>query len=194
MSGSGGYSSPNFVIPYAVPANTPPQFMGLVSPIYIAFQNIIQTLINFCGIAPRNSTQLLSSLNDPTACLANNVHRFYTEATETIAQGSPINLYASSGVLFVRNASATNNTKQADGFCSQSGGITAGAVGEVILGDGVATTSGLTPGTRYYLGTTAGSYSATAPSAAGNISQPLGIALTSTALKFQTSGFPIVQY
>ena len=188
MSGSQNYSSPNFVVPYIVPSDTPTSLVPLFKPIYLAFQNIIQTLIYFTGIAPRPAAAVLSSNNDPSAFLANNVHRLYTQASETILQGAAINLFASVGVLQVRNANATNGTKPCDGFCSQLGGIAAGAIGEVILGDGMisGSLSGLVPGTRYYLSTTAGQYTSSAPVAAGNLQQSLGIATDATNFRFWT--------
>jgi hypothetical protein len=195
MSGSNGdsYNSPNFYIPYSTPSNVPPDLLPIIKPIYIMFQNMIQTLITFCGIASRSPAAVLSSVNDSTAVLANNVHRFYTQSTETIVQGALVNLYASSGQLWVRNASATDGTKQCDGFCSQSGGIPNGTVGEIILGDGmIQGLSGLTPGGRYYLSTAPGSMTLVPPSAPGNLQQSIGIAVTANALKFWTG--PQVQH
>ncbi len=189
MSGnnSTSYTSPNFVIPYTVPSNIPPALLPFFKPIYMALQNIVQTLLYYGGLAPRTPAQVLSSNNDPTAFLANNTHRFYTQAEENIPQGAAINLFASIGVLFVRNANATDNTKPCDGFCSQQGGIAAGSVGEVVLGDGMnLSVSGLTVGARYFLDTTNGNYTLTPPVAAGNLEQYLGIAVTTTALRFWT--------
>lgn len=187
MSGSGNYSSPNFVVPYAVPSNIPPSLLPIVKPIYIGFQNIIQTIIQFAGIAPRAPSAILSSNNDPTAILANNTHRFYTQATEAIAFGAAINLTPVLGVLQVRNANATTGAKPCDGFCSQPGGLAIGGIGEVILNDGVIIgLSGLVVGTRYFLATSNGNYTTAAPVAAGNLQQSLGIALTTTSFRFWT--------
>jgi len=188
MSGSSqNYSSPNFVIPYTVPADLPPALLPFLKPIYVGFQNIIQTLIRFSGIAPRAPGDVLGSLNDPTALLTNNSHRFYTQASETILQGAAINLFPQVGVLFVRNANASTSSKPCDGFCSQQGGIAAGGIGEVILNNGVNTSlSGLVAGSRYFLSTTNGLLTVTAPVAAGNLQQSLGIAIDSQSLVFFT--------
>jgi hypothetical protein len=99
-----------------------------------------------------------------------------------------VNLYSPGlGVLSARNANATNANKPCDGFCSQPSGILAGQVGEVILNDGMNTSlSGLTVGSRYFLDTTNGLVTTTAPVAAGNLEQSLGIAITATALRFWT--------
>lgn len=187
MSGSNNYSSPNFVIPYSMPSNVPPQLAPVVKPIYLALQNFVQTLIYSAGIAPRNASSIFSSNNDPTAVLANNGHRFYTQATETLTQGAAINLYASLGTLYARNANATDSTKPCDGFCSQQGGLLSGQVGELILNDGIiAGFSGLTVGATYYLSTVNGAYTVTPPVAVGNLQQSLGKALTATSLRFWT--------
>lgn len=193
MSGSQNYTSPNFVIPYSMPSGIPDSLKPFLKPIYIAFQNIIQTLIFFSGVAPRPPSALLTSDNDPTAILANNVHRYYTQASEDIAVGAAVNLFAQIGILFVQNANATDNTKPCDGFCSQVGGIAMGTVGEVILNDGVnLSLTGLTVGAIYYLSTTPGEFTATPPTSAGNLQQYIGKALTTTALKFFTG--PIIQH
>lgn len=186
MSGQ-NYSSPNFVIPYTVPSDIPPALLPFLKPIYVGFQNIIQTLIKFAGIAPRAPGDILGSLNDPSALLTNNSHRFYTQASENIAQGAAINLWPQLGTLFVRNANGTTGSKPCDGFCSQQGGIASGGIGEVILNNGINTgISGLVAGTRYFLGTTNGTYTSVAPVAAGNLQQSLGIAIDSGSLVFFT--------
>jgi hypothetical protein len=188
MSGSGqNYSSPNFVIPYSVPSNLPPALLPFLKPIYIGFQNIIQTLVRFAGVAPRAPGDILLSLNDPSALLTNNSHRFYTQASENILPGAAINLFPQLGILFARNANATTGAKPCDGFCSQPAGILAGGIGEVILNNGINTNlAGLVPGSRYFLGTANGSYTTVAPVAAGNLQQSLGIAIDSGSLVFFT--------
>lgn len=184
--GSSSYSGPQIIVPYTVPASTPDTLKPFLAPIYAAFNSFIQTLIRYCGIAPRNSSDYLAISGDPSTVLANNMHRFYLPAAEAIAAGAPVNLVYS-GLLMIQNANATDGTKPADGFCSQTGGIAIGATGEIILSDGVVTgLSGLTPGARYYLGTAAGTYTSVAPVAAGNLQQFLGIALNATTLRFWT--------
>lgn len=187
MSGSVSYQTPNFLIPYSVPASVPALLVPVIRPIYIAFQNIINTLITFAGIAPRAPSEILLSLNDPTAILANNTHRFYTQATEDILPNQLVNLTASIGVLSVRLANATDGTKQCDGFCSSPSTVVAGAIGEFILNDGrIQGLTGLTVGSRYYLSTVPGSITTTPPTAAGNLQQSIGIAISTTDLRFFT--------
>lgn len=183
---AGDTAAPDFAIPYTVPADTPKELVKVIEPIYRAFQNIIQTLISSGGIAARNASALQSSANDTTAYLANITHRYYTVATESILQGAPISLSNSGGNLVVINASAADNTRPCHGYCSQSGGISLGNVGEVTLGDGIVSNlNGLVPGDIYYLGVSLGSYTATPPSGGSTVVQSVGFALTTNALLFR---------
>ena len=49
---------------------------------------------------------------------------------------------------------------------------------------GVYTTTGLTAGSRYYVSTTAGDWTATTPSAAGDFVREIGQAISTTKLFF----------
>lgn len=190
---STNYNAPNLVIPYVIPSDIPAPLLPLFKPLYNAFQNIIQAFINYCGISPRSPTQILSSAGDSSAILANNVHRFYVQSSEDIGAGAAVNLWPQIGIIFARNANATDASKPCDGFCSQTGGMPNGTVGEVILNDGVNTqVAGLVVGTRYYLSTVDGSFTAIPPMAAGNLQQSLGIALSTNILRFFTG--PQIQH
>lgn len=188
MSGAGGYNAPSLALPYAMPSGVPAVLQPIIKPLYTAFQNIIQIFITYCGISSRPPNALLSSINDPTAILSSNVHRFYTQAAEPIVYGAAVNLFDNGGgILAARNANATDYTKQAHGFCSQLSGLTVGQVGEIILNDGINPAfSGLTVGATYYLSTVSGGYTSTAPTAAGRLEQSLGFAISSTVLRFWT--------
>ena len=186
-TGSQNYTSPvNLAIPYTMPPSVPDALKGVIKPLYIAFQNLIQTMINACGIAPRAPGQLLTLNGDPSTILTNNMHRFYIQASEAISYGSLITFVANLGTLQVKNALATSAATRADGFCSQPGGIQVGQTGEVIIHDGVIFgVSGLTTGSRYYLSPDVpGHITAVAPTVVGDIEQYVGIALTSTDFKF----------
>lgn len=105
-------------------------------------------------------------------------------ASETIAASSLVNVYNNAGALNVRKADATTSGKEANGFVIA--GITSGASGTVYLEEGtVSGMSGLTIGATYYLATTAGSITTTAPSASGNVVQEIGKALSATELLFR---------
>ena len=66
-------------------------------------------------------------------------------------------------------------------------GIVSGDYGEVTLMQGLSQAhSGLTIGSRYYLSTTPGALTTTAPVAVGNIEQFVGIALSDNLLYFNS--------
>lgn len=177
------YNAPiNFFIPQQPPVGIPEELKPAFQTLYNALQQIILALVNNCGIGPQNTIDWPQLAGLPTTLLFGNMGRFYVTASENIQQGAMVNLYNNAGSINVRNANATNNTKPAHGFCSTAGGILAGAVGEVTLLQGVATITGLTVGTRYYLSTTNGLVTNVAPVAAGNIEQYIGIAITGNTL------------
>lgn len=153
-----------------------------LAALHATMSQVIVALNQFCGIGTRAYSQWDYMKGSALPLLFNNQARFYVEASESISYGQMVNLHASGGQLFARKANATNNTKPVDGFCNTQDGVSVGETAEVILRLGLATYSGLTPGARYYLSTTGGQVTTTAPVAAGNIEQYLGIALTSSTL------------
>ena len=103
-------------------------------------------------------------------------------ASEALAAGDLVNIHISSGIK-VRKADATTAGKEAHGFVISS--VSNGATATVYF-DAVNTgVSGLTAGTRYFLSTTAGGVTATAPSSAGNVVQYVGMATAAAELNFQ---------
>jgi hypothetical protein len=182
------YSAINFLVPQSAPQDLDPDIQGALAQIYSSLQQVIFAFVNACGInsQPPNQWQLFDG--NPGTILRANLGRLYVTAGETVSFGAMISLYSDGGVLKVRNANATDNTRPADGFCSTNGGIEAGVTGEVIIGPGIATVNGLTIGTRYYLSTSNGQIISTKPTAGGNIEQYTGIALSATQL-YCTPGF-----
>lgn len=110
------------------------------------------------------------------------------DASENLAAGDLVNLWDDSGTIKARKADATAVGKEADGFVS--GAVTSGASATVILDGTIAGLSGLTIGAFYYLATTGGAITAAAPSATGNVYQPVGKAKSATELVFER-GLPI---
>ncbi len=108
---------------------------------------------------------------------------FTLTTSEALTAGNFVNIHASSGAK-ARKANATDDTKPANAYTNTTVGSAAPvdlfAPGSILPG-----LSGLTPGTMYYLDTTGGAISATAPSASGNLVQEVGIALSATTLLFQ---------
>jgi hypothetical protein len=107
-------------------------------------------------------------------------------ASEALAAGALVNIWSNAGVPSVRNANATDATKPAVGvvLAAYASGATATIYYGPVL---VAGLSGLTVGAVHFLGITAGTVTATAPSATGNYMQAVGVADSATELAFETS-------
>lgn len=105
------------------------------------------------------------------------------QASQTLAAGDLINLHTVTGAIRMRKADATDETKPAHGFVkvAVTSGNTADFFGPGEINDAV---SGLTPGAAYFLATTAGGVTSTAPSTAGNVVQQVGEAISATGLLF----------
>lgn len=101
---------------------------------------------------------------------------------ENLTAGDFVNLFSDAGTAKVRKADADND-RPAHGFVRAN--VTAPAAATVYgpgeLNDQL---SALTVGATYFLDTTAGGITATAPTAAGAIVQQLGVAKSTTALRF----------
>jgi|KBSMisStandDraft_5_1062788.scaffolds.fasta_scaffold18961_4 hypothetical protein len=155
-----------------------------VSDLYAFGQQVIHTFVDIVGIGPQVLPRQAALEGSTSTLTMGNQHRFYVRALENIGLGAIISLTNNAGKIAARNANATNNTRIADGFCSDPGGIGVGQVGEVILITGIAPVGGLIVGQRYWLSTTNGIIQNGPPVAAGNIEQYLGIAIDTTHLLF----------
>lgn len=106
--------------------------------------------------------------------------------SENITAGALVNLYSNAGVLTIRNADATTNTKPAHGFVIASTTSPASAT-MYIFGQTNNFVTGLTIGTKYVLSkTTPGGVTDIATfagaQASGNIVQEIGTALSATSV------------
>lgn len=110
-------------------------------------------------------------------------------ASEALAAGDFVNIYSSTGIK-CRKADATTSGKEACGFVLAA--VSNGAQATVYrISQSNTQLTSLTPGSKYYLAATAGAVTTTPPSAAGNIVQSVGYAISATALAFMPSD-PIV--
>lgn len=103
-------------------------------------------------------------------------------ASETLSAGNIVNIWDDAGTTKVRKAKASVGF-EAHGFV-----LSAAAISEsvpVFFSGKNTALSGLTPGATYYLSTTAGAITATAPGAVNNVWQPVGEAFSATGLNFQ---------
>jgi len=102
-------------------------------------------------------------------------------AGETLAAGDLIYFDA---VPEAFKADANSDAKAAIGFVLA--GISAAATGTAYFGSGIISgLSGLTPGSKYYLSTTAGTIDTAKPTGTGDIIQQIGVALSATELYFE---------
>lgn len=109
-------------------------------------------------------------------------------ASESLSAGAWVNVWNSSGSFRVRNADATASGKEADGYVLSSVSSSGSAL---VYFSGVNTAvSSMTPG-LVFLQTTAGTGGTTVPSTTGNVVQILGVAVSATAVVFQTVQPPV---
>lgn len=102
--------------------------------------------------------------------------------SEALAAGDYVNIWNSTGAK-ARKADATVAGKEAHGFVLAA--VANGAAATVYFEGTNTQVSGQTPG-PVFLGTTAGQGTSTAPSAAGNVVQRIGFAVSATAVNFQS--------
>ena len=104
------------------------------------------------------------------------------QATENLQAGNLVNIWSSGGLFRVRKADASIAGKEANGFVLSS--VTTGQDAAVYLEGTITGLAGLTPG-RYYLATSPGEISLTAPTATGNVVQYIGEAISTTEVTFE---------
>ena len=104
-------------------------------------------------------------------------------ASETLTAGDFVNIWDDAGTVKARKANATDNTKPAHGFIKD--GAASGSNATVYFEGENDDLTSLTVGTAYYLATTGGVVTATAPSTAGNVVQYLGTAHATSKLRFE---------
>ena len=119
-------------------------------------------------------------------------------AAETVVCKAGVGGLAANDVVYIHlvtttltadKANATDSTKRAQGYVKEV--AEAGANATVYL-DGELPGTGLTPGAKYYLTTTPGTVSATAPTGSGNMVQCVGEAVGEAEIKFDPDKVPIV--
>ena len=159
-----------------IPDPPDPAFFAEFARVYNAIRNLTIAIDSYTGSLAQES-QYYSQTAAPTTVLQQNVLRFYVLFSESISYGQVVNLWNNAGTCNARLASASAS-KPMHAWCSTAGTITAGNYGEVMLGGLCTAIAGLTPGTTYYLGNTAGSIATTA----GTLSQKIGYALAPTYL------------
>lgn len=108
-------------------------------------------------------------------------------ASEALSAGDFVNIYNNAGTANCRKADGANG-RPADGFVLAAVANAANAT--VYLQGNNTALSGLIPGENMFLSaTTAGTATATAPNATGNILQRLGRALNATTIVFESDPY-----
>lgn len=102
-------------------------------------------------------------------------------ASEALVAGNFVNVWNSTGAK-IRKADAATAGKEAHGFVLSA--VASGASGTVYFEGTNTAVTGQTPGV-VYLSATAGLATASAPSAAGQVVQRLGIAISATEIQFE---------
>lgn len=185
MANPDGYNAP---IDFRITRNPPG---GIVDPVvnqcltdvYDFASATIATLITYCGVGTYDVVYWPLLATDPGQLLfEGNLNKVYCIANVAITAGQYINLFNVAGVLQARLATGAAIGTQADGYCNAD--VAIGAVGEFIMSRGNNNhRTGLVVGQRYWLNVaTPGSIRTTAPIAAGNVEQYLGIAVSTTEL------------
>ncbi len=111
-------------------------------------------------------------------------------ASEALAAGDLVNIYDNAGTANCRKADGSTTGKPAHGFTLAS--VSALATATIYFEGPNTAVTGLTPGTQFLSGTTAGKsvLAASVPTGAGKTNQCVGFATSATSMNFQ-SGPPI---
>jgi len=129
-------------------------------------------VVQLDGAGKIDSTMMPTGIGADTASIT---------TSEALAAGDFVNLHNSTGAK-VRKADATTAGKEAHGFVIA--GAAAAAQATVYFEGTNTAVTGQTPG-NVFLSTTAGLATGTAPQAAGNVVQRLGLAISATAINFE---------
>lgn len=165
--------------------NIPPNLWDNFLQVHRAIKNLLAGVSRYSGIdAPESTTW--SSLSYSDTILTANLSRMYPRATVGITAGQVVYLYSNAGVLEANLASANSATTLAHGIAMTS--ALAGQQFEMYFLRGLVNTiGGMVLGTLYYLSPTPGAIQNIAPTAPGTIRQPIGVALTTSQLLFDSN-------
>lgn len=171
-------------LPQFPPDSIPQELYPHFSDLHRAIQNLLRGVSQYCGIDSQ-PTDTWSSLNYEETLLTGNLTRMYPVADVAILRGQVIKLFNSGGVLKAGLAQANGLANMAHGVANSS--AAPGQVLEVNIGQALLDSIGsLTIGTMYYLASgVAGATQNVAPVAAGQIVQPIGLALGPNTLLMQ---------
>lgn len=105
-------------------------------------------------------------------------------ASEALVAGDLVNVWDDAGTAKLRKADASVEGKEAHGFIKA--GVATGATASMYMEGRIVGLSGLTPGARMFLSASAaGAATPTPPSAATNVVQCIGVAVSSSEIDFE---------
>lgn len=164
-----------------MPEGVPPELFTHFYVVYSAIHNLERLIGQYAGVDSPPS-DIWSQLTIDDTFYDGNLNRLYLECTEAMAYGNAVSPILSGGLLKLRLANATNNTRWCCGFVNEPGSYAIGAIVPIVTRGLITGVSGLTVAGRYWLSTTNGLITNTAPVAAGNIEQVVGWAPNSIRL------------
>lgn len=189
---SGQPSTVNSVVNIGLPSSPPDGFKNPeVVELYRVFaqtaNNLLRAMEQYGGFTQKDRS-IWGELTPEETLLRSFQGRLYVVASETINAGEFINLHNTAGVLNVRKSNGSAGTvRPAHGYCSTTGGILVGETGEVILSQGILSIGGVSPGQAIYLSTTPGGAQNVPLTAAGQLSQFLGIGVATDVVYIDIS-------
>lgn len=160
-----------------------PRYLNVVAGKQKQIAAIVTTAID--SIVSTDSTGKLDISLMPVGVAAETISLI---TSENLVSGDFVNIYNNSGTITARKADATTSAKPAHGFVLANVTSPASCTVYAVSNTNTALT-GLTIGSDYYLSTTPGTITTTAPSTAGNIIQPMGRAHSTTAIVFSSAEY-----
>lgn len=157
-------------------------------PVWEAAGKFLRELITTSSGAPDAGKGIALAANGkldpsllPDEALSDSVDQL--EASETLSAGDMVNRWNDGGTIKMQKADRENN-RPAHGFVKAA--VTATQTGGFYK-EGEVPKTGLTVGVDYYLGTAGGITTTPDPGAlgSGHLIQPIGVAMSATALDFE---------
>lgn len=149
--------------------------------VHLAIANLVQQLSEYTGV-DAYPADLWDQLTPARTLFTGNATRMYLPAAINMTAGEIVNIYNSAGTLVVRRAQANAAATMAHGILTES--VLAGETASInFLRTYTELIGGLTLGALYYLDpVTPGIITNVRPSTAGQIIQPIGVALSASTL------------
>lgn len=166
-----------------LPDTRNPELYKELALVYNALRILQQGVTGLTGAVSADPS-VWNTIQPADTLLAGNLHRFYCQAGVAIGYGQLVK-FADNGVggVAAALATATGTNAAAEGVCITPGGVALNDFGEFIVGEGLVDGyAGLVPGTRYWLSTVSGNITNIKPSAALQLGQYVGTAISTTQL------------